>query len=101
LARRFTEGQWRAVETGIGEIGAVMLAALPPQRAAALCDQVTIDLDTTDVEVYRRQKRGVGFNHQGQRRGRLHVASWAETCTVLAADLMALTRTPVVTPRSC
>jgi hypothetical protein len=36
LARRFTEGQWRAVETGIGEIGAVMLAALPPQRAAAL-----------------------------------------------------------------
>jgi hypothetical protein len=31
----------------------------------------------------------VAFNHQGQRRGRLHVASWAETGTVLAADLMA------------
>jgi hypothetical protein len=27
------------------------LAALPAQRAAALSDQVTIDLDTTDVEV--------------------------------------------------
>jgi hypothetical protein len=41
------------------------------------------------VEVYGRQKRGVAFNHQGQRCGRLHVASWAETGTVLAADLMA------------
>ncbi len=29
-----------------------MLAALPPSRAAALCESVTIDLDTTDVEVY-------------------------------------------------
>ena len=28
---------------------------------------VTIDLDTTDVEVYGRKKRGVAYNHQGQR----------------------------------
>jgi hypothetical protein len=89
LARRFTDGQWRAVETGIGDIHAAMLAALPAARAAALCEQVTIDLDTTDVEVYGRKKRGVAFNHQGQRCGRPHVASWAETATVLAADLMA------------
>jgi hypothetical protein len=89
LARRFTEGQWLAVETGIGDICAGMLAALPAQRAAVLCEQVTIDLDTTDVEVYGRKKRGVAFNHQGQRCGRPHVASWAETATVLAADLMA------------
>jgi hypothetical protein len=39
------------VETGVGDIGAAMLAALPPARAAALCETVTIDLDTTDVEV--------------------------------------------------
>jgi hypothetical protein len=89
LARRFTEEQWLAVETGIGDICAGMLAALPAQRAAVLCEQVTIDLDTTDVEVYGRKKRGVAFNHQGQRCGRPHVASWAETATVLAADLMA------------
>jgi hypothetical protein len=31
----------------------------------------------------------VAFNHQGQRVGRPHVATWAETATVLAADLMA------------
>ncbi|HEY6423037.1 MAG TPA: IS1380 family transposase [Pseudonocardiaceae bacterium] len=89
LARRFTDGQWRAVETGIGDIHTAMLAALPPARAAALCDEVTIDLDTTDVEVYGRKKRGVAFNYQGQRCGRPHVATWAQTATALAADLMA------------
>jgi hypothetical protein len=38
------------------------------------------------VEVYGRKKRGVAYN---QRSGRPHVATWAETQTVLAADLMA------------
>jgi hypothetical protein len=89
LARRLSDGQWRAVETGIGDIHAAMLALLTPQRAAALCATVTIDLDTTDVEVYGRHKRGVAFNHRGQRVGRPHVATWAETAAVLAADLLA------------
>ncbi len=89
LARRFTDGQWRAVETGIGDIHTAMLAALSPRRAAALRQTVTIDLDTTDVEVYGRKKRGVAYNYLGQRCGRPHVATWAETCTALAADLMA------------
>jgi hypothetical protein len=31
----------------------------------------------------------VAYNYQGQRCGRPHVATWAETATVLAADLMA------------
>jgi hypothetical protein len=89
LARRFSDGQWRAVETGIGDIHTAMFAALSPQRAAALRETVTIDLDTTDVEVYGRKKRGVAYNYQGQRCGRPHVATWAQTCTALAADLMA------------
>jgi hypothetical protein len=88
LARRFSDGQWRAVETGIGDVAAAALGLLPAARAAALCHTVTIDLDTTDVEVYGRLKRGVAYNHQGQRVGRPHVATWAETATVLAADLM-------------
>ncbi|MPZ64636.1 MAG: transposase [Pseudonocardiaceae bacterium] len=54
-----------------------------------MCERVTIDLDTTDVEVYGRHKRGVAYDHQGQRCGRPHVATWAETATALAADLMA------------
>jgi Transposase DDE domain group 1 len=88
LARRFTEAQWRAVETGIGGVHTAMLAALAPKRVAALCETVTIDLDTTDV-VYGRKKRGVAYNDQGQRCGRPHVATWAETATALGADLMA------------
>src|SRR6266496_4174999 len=65
-----------------------MLALLPAPRADALTGgPVTIDLDTTDVEVYGRKKRGVAYNHQGQRVGRPHVAAWAETEIVLAADL--------------
>ena len=65
-----------------------MLALLPAPRAAALTGgPVTIDLDTTDVEVYGRKKRGVAYNYQGQRVGRPHVATWAEAEIVLAADL--------------
>jgi hypothetical protein len=48
---------------------------------------VTIDLDTTDVEVYGRKKRGLAYNYQG-----VGVRTWrpgAETATALAADLMA------------
>jgi len=89
LAKRLSEAQWRAVETGISEIHTAMLGMLPAQRAARLCQTVTIDLDTTDVEVYGRKKGGVAYNYQGQRAGRPHLASWAETATVLAADLMA------------
>ena len=88
LARRITPAQWRAVEAGLAAVTGRMLALLPVQRVAALTDgPVTIDLDTTDVEVYGRKKRGVAYNHQGQRVGRPHVASWAEPEIVLAADL--------------
>jgi Transposase DDE domain group 1 len=88
LARRITAGQWAAVEHGVAAVTGRMLALLPAERAAALTEgPVTIDLDATDVEVYGRKKRGVAYNHQGQRVGRPHVATWAETETVLAADL--------------
>jgi hypothetical protein len=88
LARRLTPAQWQAVEAGVAAVTGRMLALLPAQRAFALAEgPVTIDLDATDVEVYGRKKRGVAWNHQGQRVGRPHVAAWAETEIVLAADL--------------
>jgi hypothetical protein len=89
LARRITAGQWAAVETGVARSTARMLGLLPAGRAAALAEQVTIDLDTTDVEVYGRLKDGVAYNYQGQRVGRPHVATWAQTGTTLAAELLA------------
>ncbi|ANY07736.1 IS1380 family transposase [Pseudonocardia sp. HH130630-07] len=90
LARKFIEGQWAAVETGLGDVHTTaldLLAQVDPDRAEQLTADVTIDLDTTDVEVYGRLKQGVAFNHQGQRVARPHVATWADTAVVLAADL--------------
>ena len=88
LARRITPAQWTAVERGLAAVTGRMLDLLPAERAAALAGgSATIDLDTTDVEVYGRKKRGVAYNHQGQRVGRPHVAAWAEAEIVLAADL--------------
>ena len=52
LARRVTPAQWRAVESGLAVVTGRMLGLLPAKRAAALAGgPVTIDLDTTDVEV--------------------------------------------------
>jgi hypothetical protein len=88
LARRFTPAHWLAVEHGLAAVTGRMLSLQPAPRAAALTEgPVTIDLDTTDVEVYGSKKRGVAYNHQGQRVGRPHVATWAETELVLAAGL--------------
>ncbi|WP_300610923.1 hypothetical protein [Trebonia sp.] len=88
LARRITAGQWRAVEAGLAAVTGRMLSLLPAERAAALAaGPVTIDLDTADVEVCGRKKRGVAYNHQGRRVGRPHVAAWAGTGIVLAAGL--------------
>ena len=98
LARRITPAQWQAAETGVAAVTQKMLDLLTPERAAALAGgPVTIDLDTTDVEVYGRKKRGVAYNHQGQRVGRPHVATWAETEIVLAADLGSGTDDPRAT----
>jgi Transposase DDE domain group 1 len=98
LGRRITPAQWRAVEAGLAVVTGRMVSLLPPERAAALTGgPVTIDLDTTDVEVYGRKKRGVAYNHQGQQVGRPRVATWAETEIVLAADLGSGTDDPRAT----
>ena len=89
LARRISARQWAAVESGVATVTGRMLERLPAKRRAALLKTVTIDLDTTDVEVYGRHKRGVAYNYQGQRCGRPHVASWAELEVSVAAELLA------------
>jgi hypothetical protein len=88
LARRISDPQWRDVETGVARVTERMLSLLPAERSAALLDgPITVDLDTTDVEVYGPKKHGIAYNHQGQRCGRPHVATWAETEIPLAAEL--------------
>jgi hypothetical protein len=67
LARRIGDGQWTRVETGVAAVTTRMLARLSAARREALLAVVTIDLDTTDVEVYGRRKQGVAYNYQGVR----------------------------------
>jgi hypothetical protein len=89
IARRFTGQHWRGAEAGLAAATARMIGLLPAERAAELAEgPVTIDIDATGVEVYGSKKRGVAYNYQGQRAGRPHVASWAETEIPLAADLL-------------
>jgi hypothetical protein len=87
LAKRFTDEHFRGVETAIGQVNARVLGLVGQVRRSALLRSVTVDIDTTDTEVYGSRKRGVAYNYQGQRCGRSHIAHWAELGVPLAADL--------------
>jgi hypothetical protein len=85
IARRFTGQHWRGAEAGLARATARMAGLLPAGRAAGLAGgPVTTGIDATGVEVYGSKKRGVAYNYQGQRAGRPHLASWAETEIPLA-----------------
>jgi len=89
-ARRFTPERLAGIETGLAELTAQWMSLLPAGRRADLATRrPSIDLDSTDTEVYGRKKKGVAYNYQGQRCGRPHLASWAEASLPLAADLLA------------
>jgi hypothetical protein len=89
IARLFTQRHWRGAEAGLAAATAAMIGLLPAERATELAaGPVTTGIDATDVEVYGSKKRGVAYTCQGQRAGRPHVASWAETEIPLAADLL-------------
>jgi hypothetical protein len=88
LARRLSVEQWLSVEDGLASVAARVVGLVPPARRALLRAQApTVDLDTTDIEVYGRTKQGITFNHLGQRVGRVHLASWAQMGLPLATDL--------------
>lgn len=89
LARRLGPEQLAGVEQGNAELIERAYRLLPPARRARLDGSVTIDMDSTDVEVYGRRKQGVAYNYAGQRAGRPHLATWAEAGLTLAADLLA------------
>lgn len=90
LAERFGPDQLAGVETGLHSIYTRWLARVPAQvRSPLVLRHPTIDLDATDIEVYGRQKEGVGWNYAGVKSGRVHLASWAQAELPLAADLIA------------
>jgi hypothetical protein len=82
LARRFGPAQLSGIESGIAGLLARAVSRLPAARREVLRgEDPTIDMDSTDVEVYGPRKRGVAFNHRGQRAGRPHVATWPAATT--------------------
>lgn len=89
LARRFGAEQLAGVEIAIADLAAHAYAMLPAARRAELSARATVDLDSTDVEVYGSKKQGVAYNYAGQRSGRPHLANWAEAGLTTAADLLA------------
>jgi len=76
LARRFGPGQLAGVEAGLARLVDRWLGLLPARlRSPLQLRPPTIDLDSTEVEVYGRAKDGVAYNYLGQRAGRPHLAS--------------------------
>ena len=88
LARRFTPHHFAGVATANAAMIARAHRLLPVERRAKLEATVTIDMDSTDVEVYGSRKQGVAYNYAGQRSGRPHLATWAEAGLTVAADLL-------------
>lgn len=90
LARRFGAAQQAGIEGAASKLAARWLGLLPARRRVPLVlRRPTIDLDSTEVEVFGRAKAGVAYNYLGQRAGRPHLASWAEAGLPLAAELLA------------
>jgi hypothetical protein len=89
LARRLGTEQLAGVETANAVVIARSFALLSASRRVALTRTVTIDMDSTDVEVYGSRKQGVAYNYAGQRAGRPHLATWAEAGLTTAAELLA------------
>ncbi len=57
IARRFTAQHLAGVERAVGQVNGRMVALVGRVRRSMLLGEVTIDADTTDVEVYGRAKR--------------------------------------------
>ena len=89
LSRRFEDSRVLGLEQAVGkELVRRWWATLPNKRREVLgVGRPTIDLDTTEVEVYGTKKEKVSYNYQGQRVGRVHCATWAEAGLVVAGRL--------------
>lgn len=89
LARRFGPEDLAGVEAAIADLVGCAFDLLPAQRRVELGASVTVNLDSTDVEVYGSKKQGVAYNYQRQRACSPHLATWAEAGLTTAADLLA------------
>jgi hypothetical protein len=83
LMRRLNARQCQEAVTELAKVG----EEVDLQLGLSATSPVTLDLDSTDTEVYGRLKEGVAFNHRGQRSYDSQLATWAERRRVIAAEL--------------
>lgn len=88
IAKRFTGAQLAGIPVALQAINTGWVSRLPPVRRGALLREVTIDGDSTDVEVYGRSKDGAAHAYTGALTLRPHIGHWAEAGVPLAAELL-------------
>ncbi len=97
MAKRFTGEHVAGIETAIGVVNQRVLSLVGQVRRSALTKTVTIDGDTTDVEVYGPTKERSAHAYTGARVLRPHIGFWAEAGVPLAAELTGGTDDPRAT----
>jgi hypothetical protein len=88
VARRFTPGHLPGVEMAVAVVNRRVLDRVGQVRRSALLRRVTLDLYSTDVEVYGRSKQGAAYTYLGQRAYRPDIAFWAELGVPVVAELL-------------
>lgn len=88
IARRFTATHLAGIGAALKTINTGWVARLPAVRRRALLGTVTIDGDSTDVQVYGRSKEGAAHAYTGALTLRPHICHWAEAGVPLAAELL-------------
>ena len=98
LARRYRRSHLRAAEQAFATCANAMDAQLDRSPEGA----VTLDFDSTGVEVYGRNKPGAGVNYQGQLAYQPLLCLWAQRGRLLATELLAATTPPAArSPARC
>jgi hypothetical protein len=85
LARRYRRSHLRAAEAAF----AACANGMDAQLGRTPDGPVTLDFDSTGVEVYGRNKPGAGVNYQGQLAYQPLLCSWAQRGRLLATELLA------------
>jgi hypothetical protein len=85
LARRYRRSHLRGAEAAFAACANSMDGQLGRTPEAA----VTLDFDSTGVEVYGRNKPGAAVNYQGQLAYQPLLCSWAQRGRLLATELLA------------
>ena len=85
LARRYRRSHERAAEAAFARCANAMDAQLGRTPEG----EVTLDFDSTGVEVYGRNKPGAGVDYQGQLAYQPLICGWAQRGRLLGSELLA------------